>query len=297
MAIPLPGPLRRCHAAACVLAFMVPVSCLSSAAALAHEFWLTCRTWSPAPGETVEIGACVGTGFRGERRPFRSARCTRFVARAARTCDLQELAREGDTTWARFSAADAGGATIAYESDFATIELAPAEFDEYLALEGLDGPLAARRASGAAVSGRERYRRCAKTWLDGSDARRASRPVGAPLEIVPLARPGLGPELRMRVLFRGRPLAGVLVKAWTWPWDPAGHGSDAGRDSVGVTWQGRTDRRGQATLAGVGPGEWLLSAVHMVPCPEPRLADWESYWASLTFACGAAGRSPSEVAP
>jgi hypothetical protein len=31
-------------------------------------------------------------------------------------------------------------------------------------------------------------------------------------------------------------------------------------------------------------GEWLIGVVHMVPCREREAADWESYWASLTFA-------------
>jgi hypothetical protein len=31
-------------------------------------------------------------------------------------------------------------------------------------------------------------------------------------------------------------------------------------------------------------GEWLVGVVHMVSCPAPAQADWQSYWASLTFA-------------
>ena len=31
------------------------------------------------------------------------------------------------------------------------------------------------------------------------------------------------------------------------------------------------------------PGEWLIKAVHMVDCPEGSGAEWQSYWASLTF--------------
>jgi hypothetical protein len=31
-------------------------------------------------------------------------------------------------------------------------------------------------------------------------------------------------------------------------------------------------------------GEWLVSLVDMVPSAEPSEADWESTWASLTFA-------------
>ena len=33
-------------------------------------------------------------------------------------------------------------------------------------------------------------------------------------------------------------------------------------------------------------GMWLIKAVHMVPAATGSSADWESFWASLTFAPG-----------
>jgi len=46
----------------------------------------------------------------------------------------------------------------------------------------------------------------------------------------------------------------------------------------------RTDRAGLATVPIAAPGEWLVSAVHMVPSEDRAAADWQSYWASLSFA-------------
>jgi hypothetical protein len=46
----------------------------------------------------------------------------------------------------------------------------------------------------------------------------------------------------------------------------------------------RTDGRGRATLKLDRPGFWLVKAVHMIPAPADAGADWESFWASLTFA-------------
>lgn len=31
------------------------------------------------------------------------------------------------------------------------------------------------------------------------------------------------------------------------------------------------------------PGAWLFTTIHMIPAPEGLDADWESFWASLTF--------------
>jgi hypothetical protein len=53
---------------------------------------------------------------------------------------------------------------------------------------------------------------------------------------------------------------------------------------VGPAWAGRTDANGRVVLRVDAPGEWLLSTVHMEACPDPGVADWQSWWASLTFA-------------
>ena len=96
---------------------------------------------------------------------------------------------------------------------------------------------------------------------------------------MPFSIPGAEPTLRARVLWNGRPLAGALVKAWRAPL-----GADpATRDSMGVAWRGRTNARGEISVAVAESGEWLLSVVQMVPCPDRVEADWESTWASLTF--------------
>ena len=259
---------------------------LLAPAAAAHEFWLAPSSYRVAAGDTVAIAAFVGTGFRGERKPYATTRALRFELIGPRTLDLRPAGMNGDLTFARFVAADAGGYLVAYESDFVPIELGAAEFDRYLALEGLDGPLKARAKLGArAGPGRERYARCPKTWISGGEASRLMRPVGLPLELVAASDPTAGPSLRVQLLYRGRPLAGALVRSWNRPLDPGAVPADAAaRDSVGPAGEVRTDRQGFATLAVDHPGEWLVSAVHMVPSADRSAADWQSLWASLTFA-------------
>jgi hypothetical protein len=207
----------------------------------------------------------------------------RFVARTNKSIELGRAAFPGEMTWTRFVASDEGGALVAFESDFLPIELPAPQFNDYLKAEGLDGPLAAR--GGSTAPGRERYRRCAKSWLAGVDAARATVPVGLPLELVPAAAPGVGPELKLRVLWNGRPLAGTLVKAWRTALSPEHQPRPVfERDSVAVAWQGRSDASGAVTIPVRDAGEWLVSTVHMEPCSDRAKADWESTWASLTFA-------------
>jgi hypothetical protein len=62
------------------------------------------------------------------------------------------------------------------------------------------------------------------------------------------------------------------------------------RDSVAVAQAVRSDANGDVRLDVGAPGEWLVSAVHMLPASQTQHApgtpdaDWESTWASLTFA-------------
>lgn len=272
-------------------ALLLACAVLSNSAAVApavsaHEFWLAPSTYRAAPGDTVSIQAFVGTGFRGEVRPYSGARTERFTMRGAQRLDLSPGVTSGEMRWALFIPPDGGGQLLSYQSNFNLIELPAERFDAYLMAEGLDGPLAARRRSRSkAVPGRERYARCAKTWIAGSDPRRASHPEGLPLEIVPLADPGGSIRLRVQVLFRGKPLPGALLRTWnrvlSGTWKPT-HAAE--RDSVAPVQELRTARDGTATLAISRPGEWLLSVVHMVPSEDRGAADWQSLWSSFTFA-------------
>ncbi len=283
---PKPRPLRGLL----LIALLLPA--LPARPALAHEYWLAPARYDVRPRQPVELGAFAGTGFRGERKPWSSVRCVRFVARAERTLDLTRGAAPGEDVWARFAPADDGGAMLVFESGFIPIELPAAQFDAYLAEEGLHLALAARRRAGTHVAGRERYRRCAKAWLSGRDAARATKPIGLPLEIVPLASPGSGPALRVRVLANGKPLPGARVKSWRSPLGPAGEPRDpAARDSVAIASESATDERGEATVACAAQGEWLVSVVDMRPCRDRAVADWESTWSSLTFARRPAARA------
>jgi hypothetical protein len=272
-------------------AALVVASLALPSAATAHEFWIAPSRYDAAPGVAIELGAAAGTGFRGERKPWSPDHSLRFVLRAGKPIDLVRVATPGELTWTRFAPSDGGGALVAFESDFLPIQLPSAQFNDYLRAEGLDDPLAARKGNDS--PGRERYRRCAKAWLAGSDAARATAVVGLPLELVPEAAPGSTPALRVRALWNGRPLAGALVKAWRTSLAVDGLARPVfDRDSVNVAWQGRSDAAGVVTIPVREAGEWLVSVVHMEACREREIADWESTWASLTFS-GPASSSPA----
>ena len=269
-----------------VLVMLLGAALCSAMPVAAHEYWLAPSRYLPGPNRAIELSALAGTGFRGERKPFAPAHCVRLTVRAIRTLDLTPVAREGGYTWARFAPSDSGGAMFAFESDFTAITLPAATFDSYLVTEGLEGPRAARANDPkvAGTPGRERFRRCAKAWVTGSDASRATMPMGLPLEVVPVTMPGQSAQLRVRILWLGQPLAGALVRTWRTPAAADESPTDAeSRDSLGVVWQQRTNASGETTVPAQQPGEWLVSVVHMIPGSDRTAADWESTWASLTF--------------
>jgi hypothetical protein len=153
-------------------------------------------------------------------------------------------------------------------------DLAATKFEAYLKEEGLELAIAARTKAGKnAEPGREIYSKHAKTLVVAGAANDGWKTVlGLPIEFVPEADPTQlrsGAALLVRVLWRGKPAAGLQVeKAW-----------EGGHAIVG-----RTDAQGRITVPIEQKGRWRLHAVAIERCAEPRKADWESYWASFTFA-------------
>ncbi len=256
--------------------------------ALAHEFWLSASSYRAPMNKTVAISASTGEGFRGEPRLYAHSQTAELALHTNRRTDLMPLAAEADSNFAMVAAPDDSGMVISFLSQFNVLTLPAAKFNAYLVSDGLDEVVRSRLDRGHHHrDGNERYRRCAKTWIEGRPglAGRACRPIGLPFEIIPLTDPGAVGPISIRLLFEGRPAPGRLVLAWRGPLDRNGGGfRGADRDSTETVTQVRTNAQGEATLQLTGPGEWMISALIMIPSREAD-ADWESYWASLTFGC------------
>ena len=98
--------------------------------------------------------------------------------------------------------------------------------------------------------------------------------LGLDLELVAESNPyrhRSGEALVVQVLYRGSPLAGARVDAFAL--DGA---------SPDVTAVSGADGRVRLLLA--RGGGWAVATTHMIEAPAGSGADWESLWASLTFA-------------
>src|SRR5262245_65958501 len=90
---------------------------LSAAAgpAAAHEFWLSPSTYRPTAEDLVSVSMVVGTGFRGEVKPYATPRTIRFLLPGTRESDMSGLSTNGDPVSARFRVVSGDVQLLAYE--------------------------------------------------------------------------------------------------------------------------------------------------------------------------------------
>ncbi|MDQ2795092.1 MAG: DUF4198 domain-containing protein, partial [Bacteroidota bacterium] len=257
-----------------------------------HEFWLEAPRFRLQPGDTVNVHTFIGADFKGEPWTTKAAKIYRLVRFGPTLADTTSLtpknATATDTFRTGFIFAQPGTYVVLLQSTSSFIELPAAQFTAYLREEGLDYALKLRQENEETTKpGRETYSRCAKTLLQVGDPARvplaadsACRHIyGLPLELVPEQNPyrlAADKALTVRVLRGGRPAFGAAVQVW--------QRQPGGLPTTHYTT--RANQNGRILLRLSGPGPYLLATVDMRPAP-PRLrtrADWQSVWASLTFA-------------
>lgn len=253
------------------------VAAVLAGPASAHDFWIVPSTFRPAPGAEVSLALRVGTNLAGEampRVPQLIERFTYVTAAGETPVPGKDL---GDPAGA-VRAAPSGLSVVAYQSHPHPVEIDPATFEHYLGAEGLEWASADRAKKGESRKAvKERFARCAKAFLvSGSDARAGvafDRNLGFTLEVIALKNPyalRAGDEFPVRVLYRGKPAANLLVVGQS-------------PSFLATPPSARTDRDGRATLRLPGPGFWLVKAVTIERAPAGSGFDWQSWWASLTF--------------
>lgn len=258
---------RLARGVAAVIAF-------SAAPAFAHDLWIEPTSFFPERGQTVGVRLRVGQDLVGDALLRDPALVKQFVVVDA--AGRRPVAgRDGDDPAGYLQASAPGLHVIGYSSHPSSAELSAQAFNTYLQEEGLDAVAALRAHRNQTGAGaRELFSRCAKSLvLSGvpNEAQR-DRPLGFTLELVAERNPYVlraGQELPVRLTYRDRPLAGARVVAFN-------------RLNPSEKLSARTDADGRVRFRLNAPGTWLVKTVHTIPAVS-RSADWESYWASLTF--------------
>lgn len=254
----------------------------------AHDFWVEPQRFQTEPGRAVPAMIWVGDHGSRERSPIAARRIIslRSVGPGGVRDQLPGLSMGGDGADMRLTVMEPGTHLLILETDHAPIALPADRFNEYLRQEGLTPAISWRRDRGQEERpGREIYCRRAKSILqvgpiNADSAGIVTRAAGLNLEIVPEMHPGLlrpGQALPVRVLFDGEVLPGAQVRL-----------SDLTAEGKPVDQQ-VTDPEGRARFTLPRQGRWLLSVVWTKPVPDGIVADFETRFASLSFATGDQG--------
>ena len=251
-------------------------------ALFAHDFWIEPSAFRPH-STPVGLRFRVGDGFPGERFPRNPTHVRRFVALGpAGIASVQ--GRPGIDPAGYLAGERPGLYVIGYRSTRSEVTLPAEKFERYLAEEEFAWVKRHRAEHGRSqVPGRELFSRCAKSLVAVGDPRFASdgtdTALGLTLELIAETNPygPYGPsgrrrdaEFPVRLLYQGSPLAGARVVA-------------RNRDDPTRMLTARTNTGGRVAFPLAEAGMWLIRAIHMVPAPAGSDADWESFWASLTF--------------
>ena len=248
----------------------------------AHDFWIEPTTLRGVPGEEIGIVLRVGEALSGETVPYINQWFSDY--RVVTPSGPEPVdAILGDDPAGTFTPGEPGQYLIGYRSTRDFVEMDPKKFIEYLRAEGLEWVERRRVDEGEdEAPARELYSRCAKSLLEIGDGglRDAWRlNLGYTLELLPERDPyrlAPGDTLPVRLEYLGEPLAGILVIAFR-------------RDAPDGRIERRSDAAGRVELPLDGAGLWLIKAVHIIRTrPNHRQAEWESFWASLTFELPAA---------
>jgi len=182
-----------------------------------------------------------------------------------------------------FQTGDPGTYVLGVSTKPNMIELSAADFNEYLAHDGVLDVLEARQQEGILDRpANERYAKHVKTILQigGAATETYSTFLGYRTEIVPQANPAdlkPGDSLRVLVMADGSPAARQLVYA-----SYAGYHAHAEAGGHQEATQTRTDDNGVAEIQITRSGRWYIRLIRMLPATEEGV-DYESNWATLTF--------------
>lgn len=254
----------------------VVVMAAAAANASAHDFWIEPGSFRPAAGATVPLRLYVGNDLQGDPSIFNPEFFNRYIV-AGPGGEQPVAGSLGDDPAGTIRITRPGLYAVLYDSKKFDVTFDNFDkFEAYLKEEGLERHVPfARARTGAGGTIAEVYSRCAKALIatPQGDAAAADRNFGCALELIAESNPyrlDSDGELKLRLLFKGAPVEGVLVVAFA-------------KATPASKLTARTDKDGRVTFKLPRAGMWLAKAVHMTLLSRFTRGDWESFWASLTF--------------
>lgn len=249
----------------------------------AHDLFLRAENYFLPPNGTARLQVLNGTFSKSENAVTKDRlRDLSIVNPSGATTPLDTAgwAQTGDTSVVTVRLGESGTYLIGASLRPREIALAPRDFNSYLASDGLPDILAARRKDGELDRpARERYSKHVKALLQVGSARTGgyAAELGYPAELVALDNPYAlkpGGTIRVRAVVEGSPVANQVVIA-------GGRTSSGGRIAQRSV---RTDKEGVGRIRIPSRGVWYVKFIHMEKAAADTTIDYESKWATLTFA-------------
>ena len=240
----------------------------------AHELWLKPALYLVNQGELLKVGIEVGHRFEGETLARNSPMISRYEL-VSPDQDPTPVTGAHMTKEGYLRPTHPG--VIVYHTKRYRSNLPPEKFTSYLREEGKHDVERIREERGETeIDGREVYSRCAKSviMLRGgvNNPAKIDHDTGLPLEII-LKRMETGDgqhTMYVLVEFDNEPIQGLRVVA-------------ARRSNPDNSIYLETDEQGMIQFA-CQPDEWMLTALHIQRTDSVEDAEWESFFASSTFA-------------
>lgn len=252
---------------------------LSVVTANAHDLFLKFDTYFLRPDSSVTVRLLNGSFRRSEGAVRRDRMRDVSLVTPSGTSHpaASDWRDDGNTSLLNLRTAGAGTYVVGVSTLPREIALRAADFNEYLAHDGLPDTLAERRRNRQLNRDvRERYSKHVRAIFQVGDARTDGyrTPLGYPVEIISQQNPyslRVGQAIEVLCTLNGRPLANQYVLAGR---------ERAGRMSRQIS--ARTDANGIARFRLHSAGKWFIKMIHMTPLTDAEV-NYESKWATLTF--------------
>lgn len=276
------GPTRSPFPARRVATLALALLAASAVLAAAHDMFLKPADFFPAENSEVVVRLLNGTFSQSENSIARARLLDVSVVSPAgrERLDTASWNATGDTSTFHLRTGGAGTYVLGVSTRANIIPIAAKDFNQYLKADGIPDVLAARERDGElGRDARERYAKHVKALaqVGSTPTEDYATALGYPAEIIPLENPytlRVGSTLRLRVLLRGEPVANQYVLY-------GGRTPNGGRIEQRST---RSDPEGIATIRLARRGTWYVKFIHMARLTGDSAADYESTWATLSFA-------------
>ena len=250
---------------------------LFSTIVTAHDLFLNALPFTLEKPGTIRLSMNLAAAFPGKHELWRKDKTAQFrIGGPAGEKTLQDTKGIDPT----IELAQEGTYVIGWEASPTSMEIDAKHFNEYIQAEGYTNVIDSRKqANQENAPGREKYTRFLKAFVQvGSKLTdHYSKPLGQRIEIIPQSNPyqlKAGDQLKVKVLFDGKPLAGATAMAtydtFTKEHDVYAHTLTTGND-------------GTIQVPISKDGIWMIRVNTMQPLQSDLKADWQSYWANCSF--------------